>query len=188
MSDGPWKSLPMRPHWKQVAKQAENEAFSIEELSGTLEVALSKEAEELPLDAVCRAVLPSDQGVLFRPDLDGEFEALLRDHPGLKGVQTLVTYLRNQEAHGSSGREMVESAVADTLEECALDHSRAIQEHYHRKRPSSTVPVNVNRRLDDARSRCDFPGLASRLVAPSGSSASSPGPAKRSGLDDGPLM
>ena len=118
MSDGPWKSLPMRPHWKQVAKQAENGAFSPEELSGALEAALLKEAEELPLEAVCRAVVPSDQGVLFRPDLDGEFEALRRERPGSKAVQRFLTCLRDQEASGSSGREMVESAAADTLDEC----------------------------------------------------------------------
>ena len=186
MSDGPWRSLPMRPHWKQVAKQAENGAFSPEELSGALEVALLKDAEELPLEEVCRAVVPSDQGVLFRPDLDGEFEALRRDHPGSKLVQTLLTCLRDQEASGSSGRELLESAVADTLDECARDHSRAIQEHYHRKCRSPTVPAD--RRLAAAHRLCDFQGLASRMVAPSGFSASSPGPAKLSGLDDGPLL
>ena len=36
MSDGPWKSLPMRPHWKQVAKRAETGAFSADELCGTM--------------------------------------------------------------------------------------------------------------------------------------------------------
>ena len=186
MSDGPWKSLRMRPHWKQVAKQAENGAFSPEELSGALVVALLKEAEELPLEAVCRAVVPSDQSVLFRPDLDGEFEELRRDHTGSKVVQTLLTCLRDREASGSSGRDMVESAVADTLDECARDHSRAIQEHYYRKRRSPTVPVD--RRLAAAHRLCDFQGLASRMVAPSGSAASSSSPAKRSGLDDGPLL
>ena len=186
MSDGPWKSLPMRPHWKQVAKQAENGAFSPEELSGAVEVALLKHAEELPLEQVWRALVPSDQGVLFRSDLDEEFEALRRDHPGSKLVQTLFTCLRDQGASGSSGREMVESAVADTLDECACDHARAIQEHYYRKCRSPTVPVD--RRLAAAHRLCDFQGLASRMVAPSGSSAPPPGPAKRSGIDEGPLL
>ena len=184
MSDGPWKSLRMRPHWKRVAKQAENGAFSPEEVSGALEAALLKEA--VPLKEVCRAVVPSDQGVLFRPDLGGEFGALWRDHTGSKVVQALLTCLRDQEANGSSGREMVESAVADALDECARDHSRAMVEHYYRKSRSPTVPVQ--RRLASALRLCDFQGLASRMVAPSGSSASSPGPAKLSGLDDGPLL
>lgn len=185
MSDGPWKSLPMPQHWKQVAKQAENGAFSPEELCGTLEVALLKHAAELPLEEVCALVL-SDQGVLFRPDLDRQFEALRRDHPGSKLVQTLFTCLRDQEAVGSSGREMVESAVADTLDEWARDHSRAIQEHYYRRCRSPTVPVD--RRLAVAHRLCDFQGLASKMVEPSGSATSSSLPAKRSGLDDGPSL
>ncbi len=186
MSDGPWKSLPMRPHWKQVARQAENGAFSPEELSGALEAALLKEAEELHVEEICRAVVPSDQGVLFRPGPDGELKELRRDHPGSKVVQTLLTRLRDQEADGLSGREMVESAVADTLDECARDHSRSIQEHYHRK--SRSPKVAVDRRIASAHRLCDFQGLASRIVAPSGSPPASSSSAKRSGLDDGPRL
>ena len=185
MSDGPWKSLPMRPHWKQVAKQAENEAFSLEELSKALFVALLKEAEELPLDAVWRAVMPNDQGDLFGPDLDRKIKALERDHAGSKLVQKLLNCLRYQKAMGSSGREMAVSAVADTLDECAHDHLRAVLEHYYRKSHSPTVAVRS--RLDSARDLCDFQRLASGL-APFGSPASSPSPARRFGLDDGPSL
>ena len=103
MSDGPWKSLPLRRHWKQVAKQAENGAFSPEELSGALEAALLKEAKALPLEGAFRAVVPNDQGLLFKPDLYGELEALRRDHPGSKVVQTFLSCLQDQAASGSSG-------------------------------------------------------------------------------------
>lgn len=129
MGDGPWKSLAMRRHWKRVARQAENGAFPPEEFSGALDIALLKEAGELPLEAVCRVVVPNGQGVLFGSAPDGEFEAIGRDHPGSKVVRTLLTCPREQEARGSSGGETVVSAVADTLAECARDHSRSIQEH-----------------------------------------------------------
>lgn len=176
----------MRRHWKQVAKQAEKRAFSAEELSGALEAALQEEAKTLPVEAVCRAAAPNGQGVLFTPDLSVELEALRREQPGSKAVQTFVTCLLDEESSGSSGSEMVEAAVAETLDECARDHSRAIQEHYYRKSRSPTV--DVGHRLASAHGLCDFHGLASRMVAPTGSSASSPSPAKRSGLDDGPQL
>ncbi|WP_419939509.1 hypothetical protein [Candidatus Palauibacter sp.] len=176
----------MRRHWKQVAKQAEKRAFSTDELSGALEAALQKEAKALPLEAVCRAVAPDGQGVLFTPDLSVELDALKREHPGSKVAQTFVTCLLDEESSGSSGSDLVEAAVADTLDECARDHSRAIQEHYYRKNRSPTVAVD--RRLASAHRLCDFHGLASRMIAPTGSSASSPSPAKRSGLDDGPQL
>ena len=186
MSDGPWKSLPLQRHWKQVAKQAENGAFSPEDLSGTLQGALLKDAKALPLEATLRAVVPNDQGLLFKPDLYGELEELRRDHPGSKVVQTFLSCLQDQAVSGSSGREMVESAVAGMFYECARDQSRAIQEHYYRRSRSPTVPVD--RRLASALRLSDFQGLASRIVALIGSSASSPGPARRSGLDDGPQL
>ena len=144
MSDGPWKSLPMRPHWKQVAKQAENEAFSLEELSKALFVALLKEAEELPLDAVWRAVMPNDQGDLFGPDLDRKIKALERDHAGSKLVQKLLNCLRYQKAMGSSGREMAVSAVADTLDEV-------------RSRPLTCCPRTLLQKEPLTHGRCPFP-------------------------------
>ena len=186
MSDGPWKSLPMRPHWKQVARRAETGAFSQDELSDAFQAALLKDAEDLPVEAVCRAVIPEDQGVLFRPDLNRLFEDLRRDHPGSKPVDTLVASLRDPESVESSATEMVISAVADTLHEVARDHSRAVAEHYYRKNGSSTVPVD--RRLTAALGMCDFRNLASRVIAGPDSSGASSGPSKRAGLDDGPLL
>ena len=91
MSDGPWKSLPMRPHWKQVAKQAATGAFSADELSRAMEAALRKEGKELRIEAVRRAVGSDDQRVLFIPDLSGQLETLRADQPGSKFAETFFT-------------------------------------------------------------------------------------------------
>lgn len=185
MSDGPWKSLPLRRHWKQVAKHAETRAFSPAELVEPLETALRREARELPLDALRRAVAPGAQGLLFGHDMDAELDGILRDHPGVNVVHTFVACLRNEPANGSSGKEVLRSALVGTLDECARDHSRAIAEHYFRKCRGTMIPVD--RRLQDAQRSCDIEALASRLLGPSGQSASHLR-AKRSGLDDGPLL
>ena len=186
MSDGPWKSLPMRRPWKQVAKQAESRAFSAEELSGAMEAALRKEAKELPIEPIRRAVGSDDQRVLFIPELSGQLETLRVDHPGSKFVETFFTCLLDAEARGLSGREMMKRAAANTLDEYTRDQSRGIEEHYYR---SSRVPkVPVNSRLAAARRLCDFDSLADKMVEPSGSSPSPPSPVKRSGLDEGPLL
>src|SRR5688572_3974216 len=48
MSDGPHRSLPMRPWWKQVALRADKSAFDVPECAEALTVALEREfAEEL---------------------------------------------------------------------------------------------------------------------------------------------
>lgn len=182
MSDGPWKSLPLRPHWKEVAKRAENSVFTLEERREAMETALKKEADELPLKPVFRTV--GGHGGLF--GLAKTVDALRQDHPGSKSVQTFLTYLTNQEADSSSGREIVVSAVADMLDECLLDNGRSTEEHYLRRDP--ILWERVEPRLEAVRELIDTRALARRLVSDSGSSRSAHHPPKRSGLDEGPQL
>ncbi|MCY4572758.1 MAG: hypothetical protein OXF01_08135 [Gemmatimonadetes bacterium] len=186
MSDGPWKSLPMRRHWKQVAKQAETGAFSADELSGAMEAAVREDGKELPIEALRRAVGSDDQRVLFIPDLSGQLETLRADQPGSKFVETFFTCLLDAQARGLSGREMMKRAAANAFDEYTRDQSRSVEEHYYRSSRDPKVPVND--RLAAARRLCDFDSLAARMVAPSGSSPSPPSTVKRAGLDEGPLL
>lgn len=183
MSDGPWKSLPLGSHWKQVAKRLETDAFTLAERREFLASALAKEAEGLPLKAILRKV-SNGQGHLF--GLGEMTEALRRDHPGSKIVQTFLTYVNATENGVATERGVVESAIADTLEESMLDNSRSMEEHYIRK---NRVPWGrVEARFKDVRQAIDIRGLASRIVADSGSSGSGNRPPKRSGLDEGPQL
>ncbi|MDE2716963.1 MAG: hypothetical protein OXI33_08100 [Chloroflexota bacterium] len=186
MSDGPWKSLPLRRHWKQFAKRVEIRAFSAEEVIEALDAALLKEARELPFKAIMRILAPNGQGTLFSPDLAGAIEALRQEHPGSKTAQTFLDYMSQQDASTSSGRDLVESAVADTLRECLHDNSRSTKEHYLRK---TWLPWSrVSRRFTEACRAVDVQGLASRIVDDSGSPAPARSPVKRDGLDEGPQL
>lgn len=184
MSDGPWRSLPLRSHWKQVARRAESAAFSAEELDHALESALRRETKNLPHEAVCDAIVLGDQHSLFKPDPHVKIEALRRDHPGSKVVQAFLTCVLDEVAKGSSERETTLAAVAATSEECARDQLRAIIEHYLRKSPSRSG--DVQHRLESALDRRDFRALAPSMLARSGSADRSP--TKRTGLDDGPAL
>lgn len=186
MSDGPWKSLPLRRHWKQCVKRLEHRAYSPEEVAEALDAALLKEACELPLKAIVSNLAPNGQGTLFAPDLTRVMEALRQEHPGSKHVQTFLTYLSQQDASAASGRDMVESAVAAALHECFHNHSRSIREHYIRKTGSRCERVEA--RLTEARRAVDVQGLASRVVADSESSARGSRLVKRDGLDEGPQL
>ena len=186
MSDGPWKSLPLRRRWKQVAKRLENEAFSPQEVAERMNVALLREAGELPVEAVLRSVGSNGQGDLFGTDLTEKIDSLRQDHPGVKNVQNFLTYLNQQDTSASSGLEIVESALADTLDECLHDHARSIQEHYL---GNARLPwERVEGRFDAARRAVDVRGLASRIVDDPGSPAPTRIPAKRDGLDEGPQL
>ena len=183
MSDGPWRSLPLGPQWKLAAKRLETDAFTLAERRAALEAALAQEAEGLPLKAILR-VVPNGQGHLF--GLSEMIEALRRDHPGSKIVQTFLTYVSAMETGVAWGRGVVESAVADTLYERLLETSRSFEEHYIRKKQATWGPVEA--RFKAVREAIDIRGLASRIVADSGSSARVRHPPKRSGLDEGPEL
>ena len=186
MSDGPWKSLRLRRHWKQFAKRLENGAFSPEEVTEALDAALLVEARELPLKAIMRILVPNGQGTLFAPDLAKAIEALRQERPGSNTAQVFLTYLSQKDASASSGRDMVESAVADTLHECLHDNSRSTKEHYLRK---TRFPWGrVSGRFTEACRAVDVRGLASRIVDDSGSPAPARSPVKRDGLDEGPKL
>ena len=120
-------------HWKQFAKRLENGAFSPAEVTEALNAALLKDARELPVKEILRVLAPNGQGTLFTPELGRAIEALRQEHPGSKTAQTFLAYLSQQDASASPGRDIVESAVADTLRECLHDNSRSTQEHYLRK-------------------------------------------------------
>ena len=68
MSDGPHRSLNMRRGWKQLAKCADNIAFSTEEIRNALSSALADDwREEVPGD-ICQqlqTILNKGQGFLF---------------------------------------------------------------------------------------------------------------------------
>lgn len=163
----------------------ENDAFTLEERRDHLKATLGKEAGELPLEEVLRTVMPNGQGHLFGPDLTEVVEALRRDHPGSKIVQTFLTYVSAMETGVALGLGVVESAVADTLNERLLETSRSFEEHYIRKKQATWGPVEA--RFKAVCEAIDIRELASRIVADSGA-ARVRRPPKRSGLDEGPQL
>lgn len=185
MSDGPWRSLPMRPHWKQVAKQAERQAFSKNDIREVIAVALRKEAADIPLDSIRRAVVPNGQRVLIGPKLSGELDAIRRAHSGSKTTQALLDILNDRGINGSPRKELLQRALSDSLEECVEDHSRAIAEHYFR---NCAVPkVDVEGRIETAIQDLNIQCLALQILE-SPESQKSANVVRRAGLDDGPEL
>ena len=55
MSDGPHRSLPMRPQWKRLAERAHNQAFSVEEAGDAIVDAVSQDwTKEMPRGFIAR--------------------------------------------------------------------------------------------------------------------------------------
>ncbi len=52
MSDGPHRSLPLRPHWKTLARRAAKAAHSPDEVAEALPFALKRELLQAPLNQI----------------------------------------------------------------------------------------------------------------------------------------
>ena len=70
MSDGPYRSLPMRPSWKKVAEWVENENFDVHQVAARIAQAVSVDfRRDVPSDAVTliKSAFDATEGQLF-PD------------------------------------------------------------------------------------------------------------------------
>jgi hypothetical protein len=80
MSDGPHRTLPMKPRWKQLAQRAHGRTYSLEEVSEAYAPALAgdwiSEVRNPLLKAIQTAVVESDQGQLFSNQAIEDVQAL----------------------------------------------------------------------------------------------------------------
>ncbi len=164
MSDGPHRSLPMRPGWKKVAKYADSQVHETEEVCNALVVALEKD---------CRKDIPPKLIDLIRRACD---PPLLPDHTilSLEGLHSvtlgsamgdaLLDNVRRFIIGGKFGEAALEKAMLNTL----LDHSarckRQIGEHYLRE-SSVGRTQNVEQRVEEAIQVGALKSLASQLLS-----------------------
>lgn len=136
MSDGPYKSLPMRKSWKDASERAHKQSFSEEERAESMCVALKsdfmRDAGRDYFQALGNVLVSQEQGNLLADQVMTEIENInnkfsqspLRDnitehihaalHSGLQGEAALV--------------EGVNRAVKDHGQGCI----RQVEEHYKR--------------------------------------------------------
>ncbi len=185
MSDGPHRSLPLRPHWKTLARRAAKAAYSPDEVAEALPFALKREFPQALLNAI-REVMCGD--TLFPWMRREQLDALRAKHPGSApanlAIDCAVAVVTN-EATGEAG---VQAALTAALAETMHSALRATEEHYQREahpRRSSYV----RKRLDAARQKVDCGALARELLSdntkPKRRAVNLP---TRKGVDEGPPL
>ena len=185
MSDGPHRSLPMRPAWKKVAECADNRAFEADEIRGAIIPALEQDCrrEISPeflsrLRGICRDQAES----LFKGDVQPSLETL-RPAAGSGMERTVLNHAIQAAAKGATGEGITEKAMTQALTDRAARGARQVEEHYLRK---STLPRahKVRGRIEEGIHGADMTSLARRVL--NGDGKKSPQkPSKRQGLDDG---
>lgn len=154
MSDGPHRSLPMRQHWKDLAKRVETPAYSLDDVDETLVRALKKEFREAPMGGVRDILGGGKQGSLLREDRAAQLDAARQACPGSAAGNTLIDCAIEADANGMTGDTAFKEALKNALEPHARGGCHQIEEHHHRKEPQSAP--NVRGRLRAARTRCSY--------------------------------
>lgn len=140
MSDGPYKSLPMRKAWRNVAELAHKEAFTPEERADAMCVALhddiKRDVGKDALEAIGEILLDSEQGNLLASQASAELEAIRFCTRSSAFLECIIEQIQVVLHRGKSG----EVALREGLERAAIDHAksnnRSVEEHYYRDTPT----------------------------------------------------
>ena len=153
MSDGPYRSLPMKPRWRRAAKCAYKAAYSQEEIADALTRAshadFRAEVRSALINTISAIVAPKEPD-LFRNQAVSALKALV--HTCASPLEaSLVNIAADIVAAGQFGAAALQQAVEDTISERLLRNYRQVEEHV---------------RLDDSASNAKF--VRARLEAAHG--------------------
>lgn len=160
MSDGPYKSLPMKRRWRRAAKCAYQEAYSSEEVTAAVTSASHAdwraEVRHSLATAVAEAVSPSGQQALFT-------DQALRDLRALRCASPLeASFICNAVDAvqcGLRGAEAVQAAAEGALSDRLLCNYRQVEEHVYRDDGIHSARF-MRRRFEAAHAQVDLSGLA----------------------------
>ena len=183
MSDGPHRSLPMRPGWKKVAERAHNQTFSVEQGRDAMVDAVRQDRDkEMPrgfIDSIRRELA---QMTLFNEDLTRLLKSIRPSVSGSVMGNSLLDFLSCAMDGRRPGEAALQNAVEDALQDRVARGMRQVEEHYIRESGEENA-LNVRQRMGEAARSIDFRMLAIQLLDPH------PQPArrvrKRDGLNDG---
>ena len=186
MSDGPYRSLPMRAAWKKTAKFAYKPAFTADEICGAAVEALADDWRSDVPDALSRGVreiLGREQVSLFRDDKIAQLESLRRLSAGHGLGQVLLDCAIHQAMSGRSGPDAAADAAAEGLAIWGARHARQIEEHFCRESTERRAR-DVRARIEEGIAGSSLTGLGRQLLKIDGTPAPRAAP-KQTGLDDG---
>lgn len=166
MSDGPYKSLPMKPRWKRAAKCAYKEAYSSDEVVESVTRASHADwrSEVRPsfvssvisiVDAVGQRSLFADQTL---SDLNGLQRACASPMES-----SFVLNAMDAVRSGQSGAAAVQRAAEGALSDRLLSSYRQVEEHVRRDDGVQNARI-VRSRFEAAHQQVDFHGLARALL------------------------
>lgn len=168
MSDGPHKSLNMKPVWKKVAERANLAAFEPEQVSEKLMSALQDDWAEEGCDELVRGIKEiigdTRQASLLDNNKADELESARRVLSAGQGLKQLVldSVIQSFDS-GGDGSDALQNGIQSALTERATRGALQVEEHYHRK-SNEKQAVNVRSRLNQAIERVPIGDFSRRAA------------------------
>jgi hypothetical protein len=190
MSDGPHKSLPLRPRYRRLAEWAYKPAFSLSEVGEAAEAAVARDA-----NIELRSMVRQLSDIVCGSDLFGrdptEVQRRLRElrvdpavHP-LAANAIECTQMAIQQ--GLQGNTALEEGIATALIERLQSNGRTTEEHYLSERGHKASRA-IRERMAEANSLMQESGTFSRMAKSllgDRSASVAKAPTVRDSLDDG---
>ena len=166
MSDGPYKSLPMKPRWRRVAKCAYQEAYSQDELVESVTRASHAdwraEVRSSMLASVNAIVLSVGQQALFSDQKLSDLQVLQRSCASpmeASFVRNIVDAVQG----GRLGTDAVQFATEESLSDRLLCNYRQVEEHV--RRDDNIANANfIRARFEAAHDQVDLARLAGAVL------------------------
>ncbi len=162
MSDGPYKSLPMKPRWRHAAKCAYKEAFSHDEIVESVTRASHAdwraEVRQALVTSVITVVAPLGQQALFADQILSDLAALRRGCASPLEA-SFVRSAIDAVAGGRTGGDAVQFAAGEALSDRLLCNYRQVEEHVRRDDSIRNAEF-VRNRFEAAHMKVDLTGLA----------------------------
>ncbi|MDR6710154.1 hypothetical protein J2X73_004559 [Novosphingobium sp. 1748] len=189
MSDGPYRSLPMSPKWKQAAKRAYLSSFSPSEVSEALQQAAERDCRAELSTGLLRKVTalligPAEPGLFFDLPIT-DLNALHRECASTMEhgfVNNAIEALQGGERGQAALHWAAEASVSDRM----LAGCRQIEEHMHRE-ANDYRARSTRARLEEAHGGVDVAGVA-RMMLGTPDAPARTRTTVYSGLDDGPAL
>ncbi len=179
MSDGPHRSLPMRPGWKRVAERAHNRNYEPSQVQEALLLALVNDCRIELSDSFVSSFYGA-YGTLLKEDLPNQLEGL-RGAAGAGLGRTVLDYAIQLVVSGETGADAAEHALRNALTDRAARCARQVEEHYRRTLKNRST-LDIRGRIEKAITGIE--GLARQVLKLEPKTLKRT-PSKHQGLDDG---
>ncbi len=186
MSDGPHKSLAMRPGWRKLVQRASTSSFDPQQTAEAIPDALGDDWQEERCDDVIRelrAVINDErQGSLFDQQKEEKIEALKHvSGAGYPLRRLLLECVTQAVEAGHEGSDAIAVGTEHALGERLARGNLQAEEHFRRSNSDQTS--RLRSKLQEAAAAVSLKAITNRFLK-TGSPSTSPAP-KRDGLDDG---